>query len=82
MMHFVRTFSIMRTEGVRLIAIEEIRSYGKIEYIQNTFENGWLEDAYPWPSSSPPPPLDPPLAMSYRNHRKSLLKTYIVITEK
>ena len=29
MMHFVRTFSIMRAQGVRLIAIEEVRNYGK-----------------------------------------------------
>ena len=41
MMHFVRTFSIMRAQGVRLIAIEEVRNYGKIVYIQNNFENGW-----------------------------------------
>ena len=40
MMHFVRTFSIMRASGVRLIAIEEIRNYGKIVYIENIFENG------------------------------------------
>ena len=30
MMHFFRTFSIMRAYGVRLITIEEVRSYGKI----------------------------------------------------
>ena len=41
MMHFVRTFLIMRAQGVRLIAIEEVRNYGKIVYIQNNFENGW-----------------------------------------
>ena len=41
MMHFVRTFSITRAQGVRLIAIEEVRNYGKIVYIQNNFENGW-----------------------------------------
>ena len=41
MMHFVRTFSIMRAQGGRLIAIEEVRNYGKIVYIQNNFENGW-----------------------------------------
>ena len=41
MMHFVRTFSIMRTQGGRLIAIEEVRNCGKIVYIQNNFENGW-----------------------------------------
>ena len=40
-MHFVRTFSIMRAQDVRLIAIEEVRNYGKIVYIQNNFENGW-----------------------------------------
>ena len=32
--------------GVRLIALEEVRSYGKIVYIKNYFENGWWEDAY------------------------------------
>ena len=46
MMHFVRTFSIMRAYGVRLIAIEEARNYEKIVYIKNMFENGWWKDAY------------------------------------
>ena len=41
MMHFVRTFSIMPAYGLRLIAIEEARNYGKIVYIKNVFENGW-----------------------------------------
>ena len=45
-MHFIRTFSIMRASGVRLIAIEEVRNYGKIVRINNIFENGWWEDAY------------------------------------
>ena len=52
MMHFVRTFVIMRALGVRLIAIEEVRNYGKIVCMKNLFENGWWEDAYP--SSYPP----------------------------
>ena len=30
MMHFVRAFSIMPAEDVRLIAFEEVRSYGKL----------------------------------------------------
>ena len=58
MMHFVRvrTFLIMRAQGVRLIAIEEVRNYGKIVYIKNIVENGggcvplilppWI---HPWP---------------------------------
>ena len=36
-----------------------------ILYIENIFENGWWRDLYPWPSSYP-------LAMSCRNHQKSL----------
>ena len=52
MMHFVRTFSIMRGEGKRLIAIEGIGDYEKIVYIENIFEGGWWEDAYL--SSYPP----------------------------
>ena len=53
MMHFVRTFSIMRSYGVRLIAsIKEVQSYEKIVYIKSIFENGSWEDAY---SSSYPP---------------------------
>ena len=47
MMHFVRSVSIMRAKGVRLIAIEEVRNYWKIVYIKNIFENGWWVDAYP-----------------------------------
>ena len=41
MMHFVRTFSIMRAQGVRLIAIEEVRNYEKIVFIKNIVEKGW-----------------------------------------
>ena len=67
MMHFVRTFSIMRAQGVMLIAIEEVRNYEKIIRIKNMFENGW------WRMHTPhPTPLDSPLAISYRNHQKSL----------
>ena len=36
----------------RLIAIEEVRNYGKIVSMKNVFENAWWEDAYP--SSFPP----------------------------
>ena len=48
MIHFVRTFLIMRTYGVRLIAIKEVRNYRKIVglCIKNVFENGWWEDSY------------------------------------
>ena len=49
-MHFVRTFSILRALGVRLIVIEKVRNYGEIVFIKNIFR-----DAYPTP------PLDPPL---------------------
>ena len=38
--HFVRTFSIMRALGVRLIVIEKVQNYGKIVFIKNMFENG------------------------------------------
>ena len=66
-MHFDHTFSIMRAQSVRLIAIEEVQNYGKIVYIKNVFENGW------WRMHAPrPTPLDPPLAISYRNHQKGL----------
>ena len=56
MMHFVRTFLIMRAYGVRLIAIERVRNYEKIVCIKNIFENGWWEDAYPssYPSGFAP----------------------------
>ena len=54
MMHFVRTFTIMRAQSVRLIAIEEARNYGKNACIKDIFNNGWLKDAYP--SSYPPEP--------------------------
>ena len=38
------------------IAIEEVRNYGKIVYIKNTFEYGWWEDACPlfYPPRSAP----------------------------
>ena len=40
MVHFVRTFTIMRAKGVSLIAIKEVRNYNKncIAYIKNIFE--------------------------------------------
>ena len=66
MMHFVRTFSIMHAQGVRLIAIEEVRNYGKSVYIKKIFENGW------WRMHTPhSTPLDPLLAISYRNHQRA-----------
>ena len=52
MMHCVRTFLIMRAQGVRLIALERVQNYEKTVYIKNIFENGWWEDAYL--SSYPP----------------------------
>ena len=39
MMHFVRTFPIMRAQGVRLIVIEKVRNYEKLVFIKNMFEN-------------------------------------------
>ena len=66
-MHFVRTFSIMCAQGVKLVAIEEVRNYGKIVYIKNIVENGWWRMR-----TSHPTPLDPPLAISYKNHQNSL----------
>ena len=57
----------MRAYDVRFIAIEKAWNYGKIVLIKNIFENRWWEDAYP--SSYP---LDPPRAISYKNHQKSL----------
>ena len=56
MMHFVRTFSIMRAQGARLIAIEEVRTYRKIAYIKDIFENGWwrMHIPSPYPPGSVP----------------------------
>ena len=34
----------LRVQGVSLIAIEEVRNYRKIVYINKVFENGWRED--------------------------------------
>ena len=60
MMHFVRTFLIMR-------AVEEVRNYRKFECIKNIFENVRWENAYtPHPNL-----LDPPLAISCKNHHKN-----------
>ena len=53
-MYFVRTFSIMRTLGVRLIAIEKVRNYGDVVFIQNMFQNGCWGDVSPHlPGSAP-----------------------------
>ena len=60
-------FSIMRAYGVRLIANEEVRNYGKIVCIKNIFGNGWWENAYlstyP-PGSAPSHKLQKPLKES------------------
>ena len=55
MMHFTRTLSIMRAQGVRLIVIEKVRNYGKIVFIKNMFENGWWGGCSPHilPGSAP-----------------------------
>ena len=47
MMHFVRTFLIMRAYCVTLIVIEKVRNYGKVAFIKNMFENGRWGDASP-----------------------------------
>ena len=51
MMRFVRTFAIVCAQGVRLIAIKEVRNYGKIvsAYIKNMFENSWWRMHTPCP---------------------------------
>ena len=56
MMHFVRRFSIMRA-GVRLIAIEGVRNYGKIVYIKNIFKmaGGRMYTPHPTPWIRPWP---------------------------
>ena len=46
MMHFVRTFSIMRAEGVKAYCNRRGFKLWKIVNIKNMFENGWWEDAY------------------------------------
>ena len=58
MMHFVRTFSNIRAQGVRFIVIEKVRNYGKTVFINNMFENGC------WGVASLTSPLDPPLIIA------------------
>ena len=58
-MHFVRTFSIMRAYGVRLIAIKEARNYRKIVF--SKMDGGRIQIPLILL-------LDPPLAISYKNH--------------
>ena len=45
MMHFVRAFSSMRAQGVKLTVIERVRNYEKIVFIKNMFESGRWGDA-------------------------------------
>ena len=52
MVHFVRTFSIMRAYSVRLIVFEKVRNFGKVVFIKNMFENGWWGGCIP-PGSAP-----------------------------
>ena len=73
MMHFVRTFSIMRANGVRLIAIKEVSNYGKIVGYRPTSKT-FLRTASGRMHSCIPLILTPgsALTISYRNHQKSL----------
>ena len=54
-MYFVRTFSIMRALGVRLIVIEKIQESGEIVFIKNMFQNGWWGNAFLSPRPQDPP---------------------------
>ena len=47
MMHFVRTFLIMRALSVRLIVTKKVQNYGKTVFIKNMFENGWWGGCIP-----------------------------------
>ena len=51
MMHFVRTFSVVRAKR-KAYCYQRGSNYGKIIYIKSIFENGWWKNAYP--SSYPP----------------------------
>ena len=67
MIHFVRTVLIMRAFDVRLTVIEEYEIIEKL-YVSKTFLKmigGRMRTFHPTL-------LDPPLAISYRNHQKNL----------
>ena len=76
----VRLIAIEKVRSYRKFAIEEARRNYRKFYryrrgsklqkicIVSIFENGWWEDAY----TPHPNPLDPPLAISCRNHHKNL----------
>ena len=65
MMHFVRTFSLLRAKGVLLSKRFEImeKLYRSTRVLK--MAGGMMHTPHPIP-------LDPPLAISYRNHQKSL----------
>ena len=66
-MHFVRTFSIMRAIVVRLIVIEKVQNYGKLYSLKTQLKTAGEGVHTPYPTT-----MDPPLAISYTNHQKSL----------
>ena len=68
-MHFVSTFSIMLAYDERLIPVEEVRNYGKLYRPTSKAFLKMTDGRIHTPHSTP---LDPPLAISYRNHQKSL----------
>ena len=68
MTHFVRTFSIVRAEGVKDLSLAN-----RFEIMEKLLTSkAFLKVAGGNLHTSHPTPLDPPLAMSYRNHQKSL----------
>ena len=62
-MHFVRAFSIYAC----IFIIEEAQNYEKIVYIKNISKTAGGRMHTPHPT-----PLGPPLAISYKNHQRSL----------
>ena len=83
MIHFVRTFSIMRVQGVKAL----LQSKG-LEIMEKLYTSkALLKMAGGRMHTFHPTPLDPPLVISYRNHQKSLayfshLAPLVFFTEK
>ena len=72
MIHFVSHIFDVRAEGVKLIAMEEVRNDGKFVYIKNIFEmaGGRMHILI----------LANLLAIIYKNHHKSLAILYLLST--
>ena len=67
-MHFVRTFSIMRALGVRLVVVEKLQNYEKFLFIKTSLKMAGGGDVSLTPPGSAPVRTDNNVSYHNSNH--------------